>query len=53
MNEKYAGKTIVLPKATTELLITMQQELKSRLGFEPSLSETVAVAVTRWKAEEM
>lgn len=53
MDKKYAGRAIVLPKDTAALVIEVQQELKKRLGFEPSLSETVAVTVTRWKVEEM
>lgn len=53
MNEKYIGKQIVLPKDAAALVMRMQDELTKRLGFKPSLSETIAVAVTRWIDEEL
>lgn len=48
MDMKYVGRTIALPKEAAAQLVAMQEELKKRLGFAPSLSETVVVAVTEW-----
>lgn len=42
MDKKYIGKQLPLPKETHESLSKIREELTATLGFEPSLSETVA-----------
>jgi hypothetical protein len=51
MNTKYAGKTIVLPKATADALIALQGDLSEEIGFKPSLSEVVAHLIALRKKE--
>jgi hypothetical protein len=53
MEKKYHGKGVMLPQTTAELLAKMRAELTTRLGFEPSASETIAVAINHWIREEM
>lgn len=48
MDKKYAGKSVVLPKAVTETLQKAQTELTKELGFIPSLSDTVAFLAHDW-----
>lgn len=45
MDKKYAGKAVVLPKDVHAELEVVRQELAARLGFTPSLSETIAYLV--------
>lgn len=52
-NAKYTARNLSVSQEQLDLLQKMQTELKKRLGFAPSLSEVVVVAVTRWIAEEM
>lgn len=45
MDKKYIGKAVSLPRETHEALVVAQQELAAKLGFTPSLSETVMYLV--------
>ena len=42
MDKKYIGKTIALPKDVADRLLEVQTSLTQKLGFEPSLAETIA-----------
>ena len=51
MNKKYLGKSVALPTATHGAVVLLQKQLTKRLGFDPSLSDTIAYAVRRALAE--
>lgn len=48
MDRKYIGRTIALPKEAAALLLEVQESLISKLGFKPSLSDTVAYLCKQW-----
>lgn len=41
MVKKYAGKAVVLPQQTSLALERVQKDVEKKIGFKPSLSETV------------
>lgn len=45
MDKKYIGKAVALPKDTYEALLKVQDELNAKLGFKPSISETITYLV--------
>lgn len=49
-DKKYIHKTVALPKELGESLEVMRLELEKRLGFRPSLSETIAYLLADWRA---
>jgi hypothetical protein len=49
MDSKYAGKTVVLNKHTTEIVQRVQAALEKTFGFKPSLSDVVSYLATDWQ----
>jgi hypothetical protein len=45
VDKKYVGKVIALPKDAHEALTKVQDELTAKLGFKPSLSETLVYLI--------
>jgi hypothetical protein len=51
LDKKYLGKNIALPQATHDALVKIQEELTEKLGFEPSLTETVAYLIKNYNSD--
>jgi hypothetical protein len=49
VDKKYVAKALALPIDTHEALIKVQEELEQKLGFKPSLSETILYLVKNRK----
>lgn len=49
MDKKYLGKVVNLPKATYESITEVQAMLTEKLGFTPSLSESIQYLATFYK----
>ena len=49
MDKKYVAKALALPVETHEGLMKVQEELEQKLGFKPSLSETILYLIKNRK----
>jgi hypothetical protein len=49
MDSKYLGKNIALPKDVHNALVEVQEELNNKLGFRPSLTETISYLIKAHK----
>jgi hypothetical protein len=49
MDKKYQGKHVNMNKNTTALVEEAQADLTRKLGFKPSLSDTVSYLAKAWK----
>lgn len=48
MDRKYVGKTLALPKDVADALQAVREEVSAKLGFTPSLSETVSYLINHY-----
>ena len=49
VDKKYVAKALALPVETHEGLMKVQEELEQKLGFKPSLSETILYLIKNRK----
>jgi hypothetical protein len=51
LDKKYLGKAVNLPVETHNALVKVQGELTQQLGFEPSLTETIAYLIKNYNTD--